>query len=459
MRLSVGDFRGRAMRRLCQAVCLVLFALSLLLPATAGVWMRLDVLSGLSAMLATRRFLPSFWPALGMVALALVVGRAWCGWMCPLGTLLEWTGRRRARRPPPRFWRWPKYALLAAVLASSLLRFPYPILLDPMPLLGRAVGVVRLAVSLGILAPLADLAPLLLLGAVLALNLAAPRFWCHAFCPLGAALALLGRLAFLQRRLDDRCNACGTCARLCPTGVAEGDAHPSECLICLQCASHCPAEAVHWRSRRSGQAQAFDPARRAFLAALGAGALASLLMPLARYLAPRQPRWLRPPGAREGELQMRCLRCGACLAVCPTGALRPLPLSSGLEAFWTPHLTPRLGYCRYSCNACGKACPSGAIPPLSLAEKQRAVIGLARVDPSRCLTWTENRRCTVCHDTCPVPGGAIRLVEETAVTPRGEGIRLRRPHVQEERCNGCGICEYNCPVQGEAGIRVWPVWH
>ncbi|MGC8874312.1 MAG: 4Fe-4S dicluster domain-containing protein, partial [Chloroflexia bacterium] len=83
--------------------------------------------------------------------------------------------------------------------------------------------------------------------------------------------------------------------------------------------------------------------------------------------------------------------------------------------------------------------------------------GVAQIDPTRCLTWTENRSCTVCHDTCPVPGGAIRLVAEETQTPSGERIRVQRPHVRQERCNGCGICAYNCPIEGEGAVRVRPM--
>lgn len=441
-----------SVRGLVQAAFAALFALSLARPATAGLGMRLDPVAGLSAMLAARRFLLSFWPALGMVVLALVAGRAWCSWLCPLGTLLEWTGPPRIRHPLPRFWNWPKYALLAALLVAACLRFPYLVLLDPLALLTRSAGVLLLA---SVHTPSAtDLTPLFFLGLVLLLNRVSPRFWCRAFCPLGAALALLAHLALFRRRVRDTCNDCGACSRPCPTGVASRNAHPSECLVCLRCASLCPSRAVHWT--KAGRAPVtFDPSRRAFLAALGAGTLAGILAPLARLVTPEKPRWLRPPGAKEAQLLAQCLRCGACIAICPTGVLRPL--LAGPHALWTPEFVPRRGYCRYTCNACGQACPTGAIPPLPLAEKQRAVIGLAQVDPTRCLTWTENRACTVCHDTCPVPGGAIRLVAEDARTPAGERIRVRRPQVQEERCNGCGICEYNCPVEGEAAIRVRPV--
>jgi ferredoxin len=42
-----------------------------------------------------------------------------------------------------------------------------------------------------------------------------------------------------------------------------------------------------------------------------------------------------------------------------------------------------------------------------------------------------------------------------AATPDGETVAVQRPRVVRDRCIGCGICEYKCPVNGEAAIRVY----
>jgi formate hydrogenlyase subunit 6/NADH:ubiquinone oxidoreductase subunit I len=122
---------------------------------------------------------------------------------------------------------------------------------------------------------------------------------------------------------------------------------------------------------------------------------------------------------------------------------------------WTPVLVPRLGYCDYSCSACGQVCPVQAIPPLSLEDKRKKVIGLAYIDQNRCIPWADNRDCIVCEEMCPVPKKAIRLEPVEVVNAKGARVTVQRPHVIREHCIGCGICEYKCPVNGEAAIRIY----
>ncbi len=121
----------------------------------------------------------------------------------------------------------------------------------------------------------------------------------------------------------------------------------------------------------------------------------------------------------------------------------------------TPRLVPRLGYCSFNCNACGQVCPTGAIPKLGLVVKQHTPIGLASVDQNRCLPWAYDIPCIVCEEACPVADKAIKLEEIEVEDNQGNMVLLQRPSVVQELCTGCGICEYQCPMGGEAAIRVY----
>jgi ferredoxin len=139
------------------------------------------------------------------------------------------------------------------------------------------------------------------------------------------------------------------------------------------------------------------------------------------------------------------------MKVCPTSGLQPAVLEAGLEGVWTPQLVSRLGYCDYGCNACGQVCPSGAIPPLDLARKRQTHIGVAVVDRNRCLPWADGIPCIVCEEMCPVPQKAVELQ-----TGEGSGDdEIQKPIVIADLCIGCGICQYQCPVEGESAIRVY----
>ena len=107
--------------------------------------------------------------------------------------------------------------------------------------------------------------------------------------------------------------------------------------------------------------------------------------------------------------------------------------------------------------SCEKVCPTGAIASLPLSKKRETVIGIARIDQERCIPWAEGRECIVCEEMCPIPQKAIHLNGQGRGYRGGQTASVHLPRVREHLCTGCGICEYQCPVDGESAIRVFPI--
>jgi polyferredoxin len=87
--------------------------------------MRLDPLLMLAQLLASRTFLAGSTLALIILLLSLVFGRAWCGWICPLGTTLDLfplrsRNQRTKQKPPAEAWRTVKFTLLFIILLAAL---------------------------------------------------------------------------------------------------------------------------------------------------------------------------------------------------------------------------------------------------------------------------------------------------------------------------------------------------
>jgi NosR/NirI family nitrous oxide reductase transcriptional regulator len=142
---------------------------------------------------------------------------AYCGWLCPFGALQELTNRIAKLLRVPQFtvpWGlherlWPQLAEIEPFKTAIVLKFmrswPY----------------------------------LLFAGVLLAIGLFVERFYCRYLCPLGAALAIPGRLRMFDwlRRYRDCGAPCQRCANDCMVQAIhpEGNINPNECLYCMHC--------------------------------------------------------------------------------------------------------------------------------------------------------------------------------------------------------------------------------
>ena len=355
----------------------------------------------------------------------LFLGRFFCGWICPMGTLQHFVGnmpseakRGKQRIEANRYKRWQtvKYVVLIAGLVAACFGSMAIGWLDPFSLLVRSLSLsilpaINFAVR-AILAPLesshiaaikatggiihaalqflvldfrqAHFAQGLVLGvlfvAILAASLRITRLWCRSICPLGALLGTVSRWSVLGLHKDpDSCDKCNRCLMHCQGGddpIGGAPWRKAECLMCMNCVGSCPHDSLQFRFFRptAGKMEEVaspDLGRRRTLTGIAAGAVAVPLMRANTGMGKsRNERLLRPPGALdEPEFLSRCIRCGECMKVCPNNSLQPTLVEAGLEGLWTPSVVPRIGYCEPSCVLCSEVCPTGAIWQLTPKEK------------------------------------------------------------------------------------------
>jgi len=480
------------MRKIIQALSLLLFTAFFVLATyrlpdwlPADLYLRIDPLLGLNAVLASREMIGRALWSLILIGATLAIGRFFCAYVCPLGALIDGFDfllfrqiKRAILRNDSTLRRW-KYAVLILFFAAAATGVSLVYFLDPIALLTRFYAFVLYPLVISITNILLDLlrplfqglglvslshlrypqpvfytmaVTLMIFGTVIGLNRLAPRFWCRYLCPLGALLSLIAPLGVFRRRVSKECNQCMACRKGCPMGAIGEDPFKTgaaDCILCRECAGVCPQKAISFPASFSGVGEysGVDLSRRGFVYSLGGGLILgflSLRTPFTNLQGRHQ--LIRPPGALpETEFLRTCIRCGECMKSCVTNTLQPSLWESGFSGLWTPKLELRMAACEPNCNVCGKVCPTQAIRSLPMEEKTYAKIGTAVLRKESCLVWAQNKLCLICDEICPYNAIVFRSVEG-----------YRRPVVIASRCNGCGYCEQRCPVGGESAIVVVP---
>ncbi len=483
------------------------------IPYPVEAFLDIDPLAGAIVLLSTWTIPGAMIFGLVVLFSAILFGRAFCGWICPMGAMNHFVsevaphprGKARIEANQSRPYQRIKYYLLFGVLAAALFGSAVGGLIDPLCLATRGISLTLLPMFQWVLsgllnASMATNSPLLqhaadnvynissgillyqqgivvaggffvslLFVAVLVANRIIPRFWCRGFCPLGALLGLAGRFGILVLKKDNSdCDLCGKCQLHCQGAASPHSGDPwqrSECDLCLNCVSACHKQSIEFGliGHKQGEQSLPNIRRRSVIASAVAGAV---LVPAMRTgvlsspLGRPDPACIRPPGALDEKGFLKhCIRCGQCMKICPNNALHPALDEAGIEGLWTPVLVPRIRYCEPTCTLCTQVCPTGAIR--TITEKQKlgqskekmVRIGTAFIQRGRCLPWAMGTPCIVCEEFCPTSPKAIWFSHEE-VEVQGQVVKLKRPHIDPRNCNGCGACEHVCPVHDKAAVRV-----
>ncbi len=437
-------------------------------------FLNLDPLVSISTALAARTWVFSLIWAGVLLAACLVFPRGFCGYICPLGTLIDlfdWAiGRRitRLRIERDGWWINLKYYVLLGVLVSSVLGVLLSGFVAAIPVLTRGFQFLLAPVQMGgvkgwyLVPPMnaGHVFSIALFLLVLLLGLMRPRFWCRHVCPTGAVFSVFNALRVAERKVEHTCIDCEKCRQICPFDAinpADFTTRTADCTLCQTCAGVCPTHAIKFVGRmdcgdakpRGADATAPAVSRRGLLAGTIAGA--ALATGIGRSRAIALP-IVRPPGSvPEDAFQQLCIRCGECFKVCPNNVLQAVGFDHGLNNLWTPRVVADWSGCEPSCNLCGQVCPTAAIRPLPLDEKRAARMGLAVVNTKTCLPLAGREACQMCFDECSAAGYHAIEFHRTGVQVDNngapvEGSGFLSPVVLADKCVGCGLCQTRCHI-------------
>ena len=208
-----------------------------------------DPFATLQAILASKSIAAGMLGALPiLVVYALVRGRAFCGWVCPVNLLLEFVdwlrgklGLQVSERALPR--RAKLFVAAGILVLSAISSVPVFEAISP-------VGALSRAVIFGSLLGAWTLVAIIVAGLFWG-----RRVWCRSLCPLGGFWQVVGTVGLVSVRIDhDACVHCNKCKTRCicdpeildaalagkADRVAAGD-----CMLCGRCVDVCPKDALH----------------------------------------------------------------------------------------------------------------------------------------------------------------------------------------------------------------------
>ena len=432
-----------------------------------------------------------------LIVLTLVFGRIYCSVICPLGIMQDifgWLGKKAKKNRYT--YSKGKYVLRMAFFTFMLILLllgggTIVQLLAPYSAFGRICTNLLQPVWMAgnnVLATIAEhydsyafyhtniwmrALPSLIISIVTLVILAVlawrnGRTYCNTICPVGTALSFFAKFSWLKIHFDaDKCKNCSLCTKNCKAACIDYKTHtvdPLRCVVCGDCIESCKFGALKYSrcssttsNTRTTSETNIDPSKRSFLlssALLATAAMAQNkdkimdggLAEIEDKVAPKRQTPIMPPGSRsKRNFEQHCTGCQLCISECPNEVLRP---SSDLWHLMQPTMSYERGYCRPECNRCSEVCPAGAIKPLAHELKVSTQIGHAVWIKKNCIPLTDGVECGNCARHCPV--GAIEMIPSDPDDEESPYV----PAVNENRCIGCGACEYLCPARPFSAIYV-----
>lgn len=453
-----------------------------------------------------------------LLILTLIFGRVYCSVICPMGVYQDIVAFFAKRIKPKKERRYKfskaKTVLRLVMLAIFIVGILFgiaiiPALLDPYGAYGRMTtelfnpiytGINNLFGGIaensgssmflqqpiwtkGTTSLVIAIATLLIIGYLAWRN---GRTYCNTICPVGTILGYISKFSLLKLHIDEStCTTCGRCSRNCKASCIDFKNHSidyARCVTCFDCINSCQDHSITYSMRAAkkqplnivGVASEGNSRRQFFItSALIATAAAEATaqqkkrsmidVPAVRKDKQKRTIPVSPPGSKSHEnLNDKCTACLLCVSKCPEKIIRPSVNEYGWTSVMQPLLSYEYGYCRTDCTVCSDVCPTDAIQKFAKADKTKISVGNAKYVRENCVVVNDDVNCDACWRACPTDA-ISRVTRDGGLTPPEYDPNPRLnldvqqrlvPVIDEEKCIGCGACEYVCPARPLAAIYV-----
>ncbi len=186
-----------------------------------------------------------------LIFYALLGGRVFCGWVCPVNMVTDLAGKIRSSfnlddtwksmdiQRGARYWVIALSIVLSAILGVAAFEWISPI------------GALHRGVIYGFGFGWAFVLVVFLFDLI-----AVKHGFCGHLCPLGSFYSLVGRYGFLRiGHNKDKCTSCMKCTDICPesqvlqiVGKQSGPVLSGECINCGRCIEVCDEDAMKFSS-------------------------------------------------------------------------------------------------------------------------------------------------------------------------------------------------------------------
>ncbi len=187
---------------------------------------------------------------IAIIAVGVIMKKAFCSWMCPIGTLSEslWMLGQQLFKKNITLWKWLDYPL-RSLKYLLLFFFTFTILRMSMDDLNmfinspyNKVADIKMYLFFAEISSFALWTIIILMLASVVIK----NFWCRFLCPYGALLGITGLFSpYRITRVKETCIDCELCTKVCPSNITVHQVHQvlsDECTSCMRCVEECPVK-------------------------------------------------------------------------------------------------------------------------------------------------------------------------------------------------------------------------